>query len=590
MKQSRILASIVAALIILSACSGNAQQPQTSSASSVTQPSDTLQNTADNNAEATAEDGPLAPYPETVSVTALKYDSSAIRFGEGDTIENNVWMNAYREELNIDLKVTMLAVGMEDFQQKVTVMIASNTMPDFVQLPGKEFRQLLEAGRLEDLTEAYEKYASDGFKDVIAGDGGTQLATAKKDGRLYGFPKTSGVSRPTAFLWIRLDWLENLGLELPKTFDDVIAIAEAFKTTDPDGNGLDDTYGLGLCNEMVKTSDAAVGNLEGIVSAFGGHLNGYLYDEATKTVNYTGISAEVRKGLEAANDLYKRGLIDPEFSVKKSDNVGSDMSSSKIGLLYGAHWLSWGHAKDSVTNDPRARWFIMNAPLAEGGDAPQVAGYNNETYFAVRKGFEHPEALFKVANLCEKYIQAFGVPQDVLNKYGVDPVTGINYLSYTYAVADPVTDKFIRNARMIKDVYEGRANEDTLYPEALRYWKAIEQYLNDGHDDYSVDPNDIVAYQYFGEFGPLEGCGQTRWAQLLDNKKVLWNVWMGIPTAAMTEKGSTLDKLQAETFTNIITGDAPITAFDDFVTSWKSIGGDQICAEVAEQYNEVLAN
>ena len=35
-------------------------------------------------------------------------------------------------------------------------------------------------------------------------------------------------------MWIRQDWLDKLGLEVPRTWDEMAAVAEAFVTQDPD--------------------------------------------------------------------------------------------------------------------------------------------------------------------------------------------------------------------------------------------------------------------------------------------------------------------------------------------------------------------
>lgn len=43
---------------------------------------------------------------------------------------------------------------------------------------------------------------------------------------------------------IRKDWREKLGYDVPTTWDELSALAEAFATEDPDGNGKDDTYGM----------------------------------------------------------------------------------------------------------------------------------------------------------------------------------------------------------------------------------------------------------------------------------------------------------------------------------------------------------
>ena len=55
----------------------------------------------------------------------------------------------------------------------------------------------------------------------------------------------------------------------------------------------------------------------------------------------------------------------------------------------------------------------------------------------------------------------------------------------------------------------------------------------------------------------------------------------------MQEKKAYLDKLELETFTNIIMGQAPIDEFDVFVENWKKSGGDDISKEVNEWYQSV---
>jgi ABC-type glycerol-3-phosphate transport system substrate-binding protein len=45
--------------------------------------------------------------------------------------------------------------------------------------------------------------------------------------------------------YIRQDWLDNLGLDMPTSYDELYDVAYAFTHDDPDQNGKDDTYGIG---------------------------------------------------------------------------------------------------------------------------------------------------------------------------------------------------------------------------------------------------------------------------------------------------------------------------------------------------------
>ena len=45
--------------------------------------------------------------------------------------------------------------------------------------------------------------------------------------------------------------------------------------------------------------------------------------------------------------------------------------------------------------------------------------------------------------------------------------------------------------------------------------------------------------------------------------------------------------MEDELFADIILGNKPLEAFDDFVDEWKRAGGDQITIEVNEWYDSV---
>ncbi|MGW6276932.1 ABC transporter substrate-binding protein [Kribbella sp. NPDC055071] len=60
------------------------------------------------------------------------------------------------------------------------------------------------------------------------------------DGSIYGVP----YSRQSFVTLVRSDWRKKLGLPVPKTWDELAALANAFATKDPDGDGKADTYGM----------------------------------------------------------------------------------------------------------------------------------------------------------------------------------------------------------------------------------------------------------------------------------------------------------------------------------------------------------
>jgi multiple sugar transport system substrate-binding protein len=71
-------------------------------------------------------------------------------------------------------------------------------------------------------------------------DAATWAQNKGLDGKTYAVP----FSRQAFGTLVRVDWRKKLGLPQPKTWDDLTALATAFATKDPDGNGKKDTYGM----------------------------------------------------------------------------------------------------------------------------------------------------------------------------------------------------------------------------------------------------------------------------------------------------------------------------------------------------------
>ena len=87
------------------------------------------------------------------------------------------------------------------------------------------------------MTEAYDNSE---LKERITDQ--SVIDGLKIDGSLYGISPARGNGCIT---YVKKAWLDNCGLEVPTTYDEYLAMLEAFTTGDPDGNGVDgDTYGV----------------------------------------------------------------------------------------------------------------------------------------------------------------------------------------------------------------------------------------------------------------------------------------------------------------------------------------------------------
>ena len=74
------------------------------------------------------------------------------------------------------------------------------------------------------------------------------------DGKLMALPEPSFVDGPN-LLWLRKDWMDELGLEEPETVEDAIEIIRAFVEKDPGGNGEGNTIGLVCHGDLTERAD-----------------------------------------------------------------------------------------------------------------------------------------------------------------------------------------------------------------------------------------------------------------------------------------------------------------------------------------------
>ncbi|WP_309119247.1 extracellular solute-binding protein [Paenibacillus sp.] len=510
--------------------------------------------------------GPLDKFEPEITLTSVRADlGTNYKYDQGETIDNNVWIQEYKEKLGINLTYQWV-VPSEQYQQKFGVALASNDLPDVFDVDIKNLKLLTENDVIADLTEVYEQYATPLTKSVIEGDGGLMLGTAKIGGKLMAIPETLSMLDNVEIIWIRKDWLEKLNLPVPTTMDELVKTAEAFVTQDPDGNGEADTYGFAF------NKDAVIGNVTGwadiapIFYAFHAYPNGWIKDDSGHLVSGT-IQPEVKTTLAFLNDLYNRKMIDPEFGVKDGTKVAESTTAGKIGIAYGAMWNSIWPLNSSKENaeDP-GDWIPI--PPVSSDDKPVLSLVSNPAanYHVVNKNFEHPEALIKMINL---WVENTVGPNANNDKYSTTSEGKEVFKMSMFRVWKPKQNlesfQAVRGALEKKDPTGLNSTDKSNYEKVLAY-----------------EGGDVKSWGYASVFGP--GGSQSILEQIDQNNQMIFNEFYGAPTQSMIDKGATLGKMQSETFLKIIMGKAPIDEFDNFVEQWRKLGGDDITKEVNEWY------
>lgn len=471
-----------------------------------------------------------------------------------ETVLDNRWTRLYENELGIRIHYEWIASG-DVYNQKLGVSLAAGRFPDVVKVNPYQLRQLSNAGLIEDLTEVYDTYASTLTKDILEAEGRGAFNAATIDGKLMAIPETSSSIETAQYLWIRTDWLERLDLQPPETMEDLIRISKAFTDRDPDGNGEHDTYGLALTNYLW---DPVMG-ASGLMAGYGAFPNIWIKDSEGKLA-YGGIQPEVREALKVLQTMYREGQLDPDFGYKNGSKELRLISDGKIGMLYGEQWASF-ILQSSRDNDTNAEWQAYPIVAESGRNLFVPLRLNTGQYFAVKKGFSHPEAIVKLMNLHldtnwgehAKYETYYN--DDSRAVWKLSPVTPFpgnkNIDAY----------KQIRDARKTGD-YSG------LKDEALVIHKRMVAYDSQGVDS---------GWGWKQTYGPT---GAFSIADSYEkNGQLLYDQYTGGVTDTMVDRQIILRDLQLEAYMNIILG-KPIEEFDRFVEEWRKLGGDQITSEV----------
>ena len=486
----------------------------------------------------------------------------------GETIESNRWLKLYADELGINITYNWTVNGgyNEDaYKQKINVTLASGDLPDIVTVSAAQLKQLADADMIEDMTPYWEEYAADLTRKIYTEEGPGVLDSAKFDGKLMAVPNAEGSIEAAQFLWIRKDWLDKLGLEAPKTMQELMAVAEAFTTKDPDGNGVNDTYGIAMTKDLYSGCMA----LQGFFAGYHAYPNFWM--EKDGKIAYGSVQPEMKDALKALAEMYAKGQIDPEFGVKDGAKVAETIAAGKIGIDFGEQWNPMYPLISNFYNDNKADWTGYALVSADEQKVLVPLKFRTQLYFAARKGFEHPEAVVEMVNMhLEKNwgeTNNFGyyyMPQENGNVgvWKFSPVTpyppykNFNAFQAIHAARDAGDVSVLAGEpKVIEGNLEAYAAGDTTQ----WGWEKI--------------------YGDNGVYNVLDG--------FIKNDQLMVEAFVGAPTPTMVERKATLDKMEKEVFVKIIMGAAPIEEFDKFVSDWMQLGGEDMLKEANEWYDMI---
>lgn len=562
-KKSMITLLIALVMVFTMACSNTPTESESTDAEDTAKTTET-----ETAAEDTATDnGPLTKYDPPITITSVRQVPENWTFKEGQDINNNAWVDAYRDELGVTIEYLWISSNPDQHKQKMNVMVASGQIPDTFQVDPTLYNQLADAGKLASQEGMLEKFGTPELQEYYKGWGEELLAETKTaDGISYGLAWNTGGSAGSSIPWIRTDWLDELGLEAPTTIDELIELAYAFKEADLSGTG---TYGLALNKDLFG---GASGKIEGFFDAYGSHVNIWHKDETGQIV-YGSTTPQTKTALESLAKLYADGLIDPEFGAKDHLKVRETITQGKVGITFGPHYLG-GHLANNIVEDPNSEWRAYENVFADGVENKVATNKQVSEYYVVSADCEYPEIMVKLLNLDHEKIFVSKDPADAATYGWTDDGTK-NPFAFVLFRTEPYGKNEI-SQKLCTEAYETK-DTSKLNGEQIAYYNNLVRFA-DEDDRSSTTP--FAHYSIFGPYG-----SQKILRERSEADGYVWSELTGMPVPSWLEYGATLEDLRLEVFTKIITGEESIDAFDKFVEDWYALGGEAATKEMNEKYN-----
>lgn len=501
-------------------------------------------------------------YNPPLELTTVYSTNPTTKYPNGDNENNNVWTRHLAEAFGIKVK-SLWAVPAAQYDQKANLMIATGDIPDFFVASPSQFRQLADAGLLEELTNVYKDAVPEVVKKVIDDAGPEVIKSATIDGKLMAIPFAGVAKESVPVVWVREDWLKRLNLPEPKTMDDLMNIATAFATKDPDGNNKNDTIGLAVDKEF--------NYLNGFFNGFHAYRSIWLKDASGGKLEYSTVQPAFKTAMAKLHELYKSGAIDKEFGAKDTAKVNEDIQAGKVGIMYGALTGAVFPLKPVIDKNPNAEWKAFSAPSADGKLVKLQHPLNIYMgYWVVKKGTKNPEAVLKLAEFWLNTFY-FNTKDDVFHKF----VNAKEDNAPNWSMA-PVkiyrAYKNVDNYRHLVPYLEGKESDQSkLTPEERNVLGKIQAFLKGDRESWAQD-----------KMWGLNSSGKVA-DQYFKNNQFMPDAFITSPLPSMVDKGPNLKKMELEMMTKIVL-DGSLNEFDKFIDNWRKLGGDQIIKDVNEWY------
>jgi len=324
LKAMSLILAIFISLMVLGACAASQEQTGEPTSAPTEKPA---QETQGNQTQEPSSDEVTYPLADGESFTCW-WPNDLVMSGVVDYNETPFFQ--YMEK-KTGVHLVFYNPSPQGAAEQYNLMLVSGDLPDFFrqlyQYHTRGLDDAIENGYFIDLME-YQKWTPNLFGRLRASDEAFKQAITDS-GYLVGFPMI--MDEPQQWvngMMIREDWLRKYGLEKPATIDDVERVLTIFRDNEPTA-----ANGPLYMNNMAFTGLESSYNLP---SNFGlAAVDGFIYRDGA--VRASVLEPTYKEYIEKLTDWYAKGLITPDFV----NNVGYISIFDREGRQNGKYGITY---------------------------------------------------------------------------------------------------------------------------------------------------------------------------------------------------------------------------------------------------------
>lgn len=377
--------------------------------------------------------------------------------------DDNIVLKKMQENAGVDIEWITMS---DSLAEQVNIRIGGGDLPDAFMAVGFSNYDLSNYGAdgtFIDLTPYLTEEYMPNLAKILKEHPEIRSAITMNDGRIYGLPAgeqmgTAGIGAENdysiytipQFSMINKAWLDDLGLEIPSTLDELHTVLKAFKDNDMSAK----YYG----NDPGSTIPMSTGfdqwcwgqNIFYAGFGFTNWPNDVCNDLVLRedgTVEFICISDQYREAMTYFHDWYKEGLMDLEMFSQSDTQLISKCSQGYVGVA------TWWYIEEVMGEYAKDYVFL---PILDGPDGShnvtvRTGGGTNSGNLSITKACKSP------ANLLKFYDQWYNGETVMQLQYG--PIDVYFTKKDENGVWQSITDeearqKYNKGAGELKGLYE----------------------------------------------------------------------------------------------------------------------------------------